>query len=329
MGSEVMPDISALMSVYNGERWLSDAVDSVLRQSEGDFELIVVDDGSTDNTGAILESYKDKRLLVLKQRNMGLAKSLNKALGVAKGQFVARIDADDVCNSDRFKYQKLFLLENLNIAMVGSNAILIDENSNEIGRAEYPTCNGSLLQRLRKFQPVFPHSSLFFRKEVVAREGGYNLFFTRSQDSDLYLRLCDEYSFACIKRFLVKLRVNNQSLTYVDVDLQLKMGVAALICYYRRREGLRDYSKGDESEWRFFLEKVQEWLIKKRLTKRHLAKSKFRHCRTLLKRKKFCEAFRVLMECFENDALFLLYKGIGIKVPDELDGFLKQDFLGR
>ena len=105
-----MPYISVLMSVYNGERWLRDSIDSVLSQSEGDFEFIIINDGSTDNTSAVLESYNDERLVIVNQKNMGLTKSLNKGLGVAKGEFVARIDADDICIPNRLYEQKKHLV---------------------------------------------------------------------------------------------------------------------------------------------------------------------------------------------------------------------------
>lgn len=101
-----MADISVLMSVHNGARWLRDSIESVLSQSEEDFEFIIINDGSTDNTSVVLESYDDERLVIVNQENMGLTKSLNIGLSIARGKFVARIDADDVCIPTRFYEQK-------------------------------------------------------------------------------------------------------------------------------------------------------------------------------------------------------------------------------
>ncbi len=323
-----MPDISVLMSVYNGGRWIRKSINSVLSQSEGDFELIIINDGSTDDTASILGSYNDERLVILNQENMGLTKSLNRGLSIAKGEFVARIDADDICMQNRFYRQKTFLDENPDVVLVGSNAILIDENNNGIGNMVYPTSHDSLLKRLKKFKPVFPHSSIFFRKNIVISEGGYNPYFTRSQDSELYLRVSEKYALANLDQFLVKLRFSNDSLTYSDVDLQLKMGIAALINYYRRKEGLKDLSRSDDDDWFIFLRQVEEWITRNKFDKKREAKSKFRKCRTLMKQNEYYKALAVLLDCFKDDPIFFLYRDINLHVPEDFKEFLISDNMG-
>lgn len=321
-----MPDISVLMSVYNGGRWIRDSIDSVLSQSEEDFKFIIINDGSTDNTALILESYSDKRLVIVNQENMGLTKSLNRGLSIAKGEFIARIDADDICIPNRFYEQKKFLLENPEVVLVGSNAILIDENDNDIGRAEYPTSHDSLLKRLKKFKPVFPHSSIFFRRNIILSEGGYNPYFSRSQDNELYLRLSEKYQLAGLDEYLVKLRITINSLSYSD-NLQLKMGIAALICYYRRKAGLKDFSGSDNNDWLFFFKRVEEWVARNKFDKKRVAKSKFRNCRTLIKQKKYYKALSVLSDCVKSDPTFLLYRDINLDVPKDFKQFLTNNNL--
>lgn len=317
-----MPEISVLMSVYNGEKWLRDSIESVLSQSEEDFEFIIINDGSTDGTAGILDSYRDKRLIIKKQKNVGLTKSLNVGLSVARGKFIARIDADDICMPDRFNKQKIFLIENPDVVLVGSNAILIDESNNDIGYTEYPTSHDSLMERLKNFQPVFPHSSIFFRRDIIAGEGGYNPHFARSQDSELYLRLSRKYSLAGLNQFLVKLRLNNDSLTYSNIDLQLKMGIAALISYYRRKAGLKDLSGSNNDDWLIFFKEVEEWVVRKKFDRKRVAKSEFRICRTLIKQKKYSKAILVLFNCFKCDPTFFLYRNINLKVPGDFKHFL-------
>lgn len=319
-----MPEISVLMSVYNGERWLRDSIDSVLAQSKDNFEFIIINDGSTDDTARILDSFKDRRLVIINQKNIGLTKSLNRGLNIARGKFVARIDADDICMPDRLSKQKIFLIENPDVVLVGSNAMLIDESNNDIGYTVYPTSHDSLLKRLKKFQPVFPHSSIFFRKDMVACEGGYNPYFTRSQDNELYLRLSEKYQMAGLDEYLVKLRFTRNSLSYSD-DLQLKMGIAALICYYRRKEGLKDFSRSDDNDWFLFLKNVEEWIDRKKFDKKRVAKSKFRNCRTLIKQKEYFKALSVLFDCFKSDPTFLLYRDINLNVPKDFKQFLISD----
>ena len=101
------------MSVYNGERWLKESVDSVLLTNDINFEFIIINDGSTDNTSLILKSYNDDRMIIINQENIGLTKSLNIGLGIAKGKYIARIDADDICMPNRLAIQKKFMEMNL------------------------------------------------------------------------------------------------------------------------------------------------------------------------------------------------------------------------
>lgn len=321
-----MPEITVLMSVYNGERWIRDSINSVLKQSEANFEFIIINDGSTDNTSSILESYNDERLVIINQKNIGLTKSLNVGLLLAKGKFVARIDADDISMKGRFYKQKKFLIENPDIVLVGSNAILIDDNNNELGRSTYPISYENLSEQLEKKQHFFPHSSIFFRKDEIIQEGGYNEYFTRAQDYELYLRLSEKYELAGLNEFLVKLRLNNNSLSYRN-DVQLKMGIAALICYYRRKKGLKDFSASTNDDWIFFFNQVENWLTENKFGKRHEAKQKFRLCRTLIKQKKIFKAISVLPSCFISDSTFFLYKGINLNVPEDFNQFLQADTL--
>src|SRR5215212_8979259 len=104
------PEISVILPVYNGEKFLGQAIESILGQSFPDFELIIVNDGSGDNSENIILSYTDKRVVYLKnQENSGLVSSLNRGVSVAKGKYIARMDADDISLPDRFKLQKDFL----------------------------------------------------------------------------------------------------------------------------------------------------------------------------------------------------------------------------
>jgi len=317
-----MVEISVLMSVYNGARWINDSINSVLHQSLGNFEFIIINDGSTDATPRILNSYSDERLLIINQKNSGLTKSLNVGLKRSKGNFIARIDAGDICVRDRFKRQKEFLDKNSDLVLVGSNTVLIDEYNNQIGRAKYPTSHERILERLRRFQPVFPHSTIFFRKDVVIEEGCYNEYFVRSQDYDLYLRLCKKYRIGNLDDFLIKLRLDRNSLSYGDDNLQLKMGIAALICYYRREKGLQDFSRSHYDEWLLFLKNVDEWLSRNKFDRKRNAKKDFRCFRTLFKQKRVSEGLFSLFACFRNDPTFFLYRDIKLDAPKDFESFM-------
>jgi len=122
------PKISVIMSVYNGEKHLPRAIDSVLEQTFEDFEFIIVNDGSTDNTPKILGSYSDKRIYVINQENMGLTRSLNEAIELPRGAYIARMDADDISLPDRLLYQVDFLDGNEDVCLLSSSYYVIDES---------------------------------------------------------------------------------------------------------------------------------------------------------------------------------------------------------
>jgi hypothetical protein len=186
------PRVTVLMCVFNGEEFLREAVDSVLAQTFSDFELVLIDDCSTDGSAEILASYDDCRLRVTRnEQNLGLTVSLNIGLQLARGEFVARQDADDVSHPTRLDSQVAFLDREADVAMVGTRVRIIDD----VGRTLRPivlhrtdTCLGAQWQLL--FGSPFAHSSVMFRRAIVLAElGGYNESFRFSQDFELWSRL--------------------------------------------------------------------------------------------------------------------------------------------
>ncbi len=317
-----MVDISVLMSVFNGEEWLKETINSILDQSENNFEFIIINDGSTDNTYKVLESYDDDRLVIIHQKNMGLTKSLNRGLELARGKYIARIDADDQSESDRLQKQLMFLDENPDIVLVGSNALLIDEAGENIGKTNLPLSHYELIADLEAFKPVFVHSSIFFRKEEIMGIGGYNDRFIKSQDSDLFLRLSQSFNLANLEESLVKLRITVDSISYHLNYMQRKMGLAALINHYRRQNSLEDVSIASESRWQAFMEELDTWFLDKKLDKKAEAKKWFRKFRTLIRQKKYYAAIKSLYLSFRSDQLFWAYKDIGIKIPEDIRKFI-------
>ena len=121
------PTVSVLTSVYNGERYLRRAIDSILNQSFINFEYIIIDDGSTDSTNKIIQSFNDPRIkLIENTQNIGLTKSLNIGVKICRGDYIARIDADDISFKQRLRKQYHFLLNNMNVVLVGGQRIIKD-----------------------------------------------------------------------------------------------------------------------------------------------------------------------------------------------------------
>jgi glycosyltransferase involved in cell wall biosynthesis len=165
-------DISVVMAVYNGERYLREAIESVLTQSLSDFEFIIVDDGSTDSSRDIVKSYRDDRVVLIEnETNRRLPASLNRGIMVARGSLIARMDCDDICRVDRLERQSAFLLSHHDVPAVGSGAIFLEADGTPFCRF-VPSDDPSELARSFPGSP-FIHPSVMFRKAACEKAGGY------------------------------------------------------------------------------------------------------------------------------------------------------------
>ena len=166
--------ISVLMPCYNSEKFIRRSIDSVLSQSISQFEFIIVDDGSTDNTVSIIKSYKDDRIRLIKiPFNHGIANALNTGLKACKNKYIARMDADDVCLKDRFEKQSNFLDKNNDVVAVGSSVINFDQAGNEV-QISYPKTHKEIILNLLLYERTLCHPSVMFRKSVVLNGAKYN-----------------------------------------------------------------------------------------------------------------------------------------------------------
>lgn len=204
------PVISVVMPVYNADRWLKDAVESVLRQTLASFELIAVDDGSTDGSTAILEQAAgdDARVRVIRQPHQGLVVALNRGLAEARAPLVARLDADDLAHTTRLARQVDFLDRHPEVGIVGAWAIEIDEAGRVRGRRTPEPEPGALKQLLRRMNPII-HSAVVARVDLLRRLGGYRAAFQTAEDYDLWCRASEVAEIANIPEFLVSYRVHS------------------------------------------------------------------------------------------------------------------------
>ncbi len=181
------PRVSVVMGVRDGARWLAEAVDSVLGQTFADLELIVVDDGSTDATPDLLAGYRDARLSVLRQPAGGLARALNRGLGVAAAPLVARLDADDVALPERLARQVAFLDARPEVGLLGSACRDIDPAGDPVDTERPPEDDVSIRRALIRRNP-FVHSTIVVRRAVIDRAGGYDESLPVAQDYALWMR---------------------------------------------------------------------------------------------------------------------------------------------
>ena len=204
--------LSVVMAVYNGEKYLKEAIDSILNQSFGDFEFIIVNDGSTDDTQLILESYKDARIRIISQQNAGLSKSLNRGIAIATGQFIARIDADDNALPHRLEKQMEVLTKHPNIVLLGSNANIIDKEGNYL----YTSSLKSSVEHPSIFETSNPffHSSVVFRKTVFDECGGYNEeVIHHFEDKLLWAKMFAHGQLANLQEALINYRITPHSIS--------------------------------------------------------------------------------------------------------------------
>lgn len=193
-----MPKVSVLMSVYNGARYLPEAVESVLDQTFTDFEFIIVDDGSIGETPIILDAYNDPRLVRLRnQTNIGLVASLNRGLAAARGEYIARQDADDISLPQRLAKQVELLDAHPQVGLVGSWYAVIDAGGREEQVIQCPTENTEIQEHLF-YSNCFCHGAVIFRREALTRVGCYREEFDLAEDWDLWLRIAERYELANI-----------------------------------------------------------------------------------------------------------------------------------
>jgi glycosyltransferase involved in cell wall biosynthesis len=183
------PLISVIMSVYNSEKFLRPAIDSILTQTYKPFEFIIIDDGSTDKSAKIIQSYKDPRIRFIQRENRGLVYSLNQGVQFARGRFIARQDADDISMPNRFERQMAVLLGDKKIGNVGSFFTYITEDDNKPGiTIVSPTKSIDLKRALFIYNP-FPHGGAMFRREAYDAAGGYNNEYGPIEDYSLWMRM--------------------------------------------------------------------------------------------------------------------------------------------
>ena len=189
MTCTAQPLISVCLPVFNAETFLSEAIDSILLQTYQNFELLIMDDGSTDNSPEILDRYRkqDCRIRLFRQSNNGLVSSLNRLMQEARGPYLARMDADDVAHPHRFALQVAELEARPDLGVLGGSIVTINEKGEQTQRIDYPRGN-DILAYSRYASPV-AHPAVMMRAELAGKAGGYRAYYRHCEDYDLWLRM--------------------------------------------------------------------------------------------------------------------------------------------
>lgn len=229
--------VTVLMSVYNGQEYLDESIGSIVSQRFQDFEFVIVDDGSTDDTADILEDWnkKDSRIKVITNHDtLGLTASLNIGIKQAKGKYIARHDADDISLSERLGKQFEFMESHPECVVLGTALLSVDSDGAPLYRELRSIEHEDILSTILKGRGGLAHPTVMIRRDVLLGVGGYDPCYEVAQDIDLWLRLADKGKLANLPEILVHYRHHVKAASVQKRDLQMKNAHKAIAAYYER-----------------------------------------------------------------------------------------------
>ncbi|MBC7784652.1 MAG: glycosyltransferase [Burkholderiales bacterium] len=291
--------MSVILAAYDAEKYLVSAVDSILNQTFTDFELILIDDGSKDSTQRMVQDYgrKDPRVVAISRANKGLTPTLNEGIARAKGEYLARMDADDLSLPRRFAEQVKYLDKNPQCVCVGCRVTLIDPYGSPLKLTTHDLDHEKIDAGLLKgIGWSIVHPAAMMRADAVRQVGGYREQFKTSQDLDLFLRLGEVGRLANIAEPLVQYRQHFESVANTKADEQWRVKSIIVGDAYDRR-GLARPEKWDFSRRvpKPFDEQLEDWVWSAlRAGNAGIAR---RHALALLKMKPFSGRSLKLMLC--------------------------------
>jgi glycosyltransferase involved in cell wall biosynthesis len=267
-----MPKVSVLMPMFNSEKYIGMAVESILNQTFKDFELIILNDGSTDNSKKIVESYSDSRIILIENtQNQGLARTRNRLISEAKGAFLAWLDSDDIALPQRLQIQVDFLEKNPNHALVASWARIIGSNNLPTGNFVKSYIPNTDLSALLLFVNYIVQSSVMLRRNLLPDEH-YNLDSPPTEDYELWVRIAKKHPIAILNDILVDYRVHDSNISFTQNDRAMR---TVKMNHQRQLEDLGINPTMQEIDLHYalsfgngetfdkdFIEKAEAWLLK-------------------------------------------------------------------
>ncbi len=206
------PLVSVIIPTYNQEKYIKKTLESVLSQTFKSIEIIVVDDGSTDETAEIVNSFNEPRIIYIWQKNKGPAAARNTGIKRAQGKYIAFLDADDLWLREKLERQINFMEKNSEIGLLGTGCYEINHKGEMMSKKIFPTKNKILKKILIRYNP-FIQSSIMLKKEIFDKKEGYNESFPQSEDYELWLRIAKNYKIANLPEYLVMKRYYKESLS--------------------------------------------------------------------------------------------------------------------
>jgi len=236
------PKITVLMPAYNAAGYIEEAIRSVLEQTFTDFELLIVNDGSTDNTEAIIRSFNDDRIILTSQKKSGIAAALNKGLSIARAAIIARFDADDICYPNRLALQYDFLNTHPDHVIVGCDADYYDMQDEFVFTYRPPGHTDEEIRSLYFYHCPFVHSGVMYRRQVILDAGGYDLNAHAFEDHLLWSKVI-KLGLACnLSSTLIRVRLHTGSVT---MDEKWRTKTFCKIKYGALQKGSISKQEGD------------------------------------------------------------------------------------
>ncbi len=221
------------MPVYNGEKYLKEAIQSVLDQTFKDFEFIIIDDGSTDESVKIAESFHDQRISLIRLSHGGIVKALNAGMKAAQGVYIIRADADDISLPERFKILLDYMENNKDVSICGSWADSINKKGEVVGGMEYPPVENKGIKKYLLLHNPFIHPSVIFRKKTISELGGYKNF-KHNEDYELWTRVLQKNIGHNIPQKLIRYRVHPWQVTKNNLWKLRSVGVLVRLLALKR-----------------------------------------------------------------------------------------------
>lgn len=282
------------MGVFNARKTLAAAVESILNQSYHNFEFIIIDDGSDDGSGDILNQFAstDRRIRLIRQNNSGLTAALNVGLEAANGKYIARQDADDISLPFRLEKQFDFMCRHPRLALTGTDYEIIDDNGQHLATVRNSR-RKRLIQRLRRSNQ-FVHGTLMFRSTLTTGAVRYNSYYEKAQDYDLILRISESHGIRIVPEVLYQWRFSKHGILATNVNFY---GQRARYNYRQRM--LNKPENHDEPIPESVMPQPSRWALNRALAERYLSAYRCREARLHFKRA-IAETgipFNVMLKC--------------------------------
>jgi glycosyltransferase involved in cell wall biosynthesis len=317
------PFVTVLMACYNAEKWLPTSIPSVLNQTYQNFEFIIVNDGSVDESLEIIRNYavSDPRIVILSKTNSGPGDARNSGIKLSRGEWIAVIDADDIFEPMKLEKQIEEINKNNNLVLIGTGLTIIDELGNRIKTYKYPISNNKLKKNLRTARKFPPHSSIMYKRSAVQKLGGYHTRVSQAEDADLWLRLSDIGELTCLEGSYVQIRKHTGQISHFENGTRQMLDARiATVASWLRHYNQPDPISFDEIEYNNYCLWIKSQLDRDKLFEYLVFKNKFNIILIKL-RSELNSVFHLLNFISSNPLRFVRFldeKIFGEKLPHKL-----------